>query len=134
MASSTLWRRFLRWLGARFYSVSRIQKALSRTGDRYIDVEGWRDLRGVNEEVAKRELALGVQLGHFERYYLYEWDDAPVPFVVPERFLGKSIRMSDVGYIGEDDDLEIHLARNRVREVFVARSTDEPGRGQQEVS
>ena len=46
--------------------------------------------------------------------------DSPVRFVVPDTYMGRTIRLADVGYIGEDDEREVLVSPNRVRKVYIA--------------
>jgi hypothetical protein len=104
----------------RFFRLREIESVLASTDDRYLDAHSWATMRGISEREAQDQLLYGVKLGHLERCYLYEWSDAPTRFVVPESYLGKTIRLSDVGFIGEDDWKEVELSPYRVREVFIA--------------
>lgn len=125
MPSLTKWLDNWFWptVGRLFFRLDDIDEALHRTDDRYIDVRGWSRIRGISAEKAKDELDRATEGGFLERCYLYEGTDSPITFVAPAEFLDRSIRLSDIGYIGEDDDREILVDRYQAREVFVARET-----------
>lgn len=90
------------------------------TKGRYLDVDNWAKINGISKQEARKQLQLGVQLGHLEECLMYEWPDSPVRFVVPEAYLGRSVRLADVGYIGEDDQDEVVISEFRTRKVFVS--------------
>jgi hypothetical protein len=104
----------------RFGRLSQVEKVMSLTNDRYLDARGWATMRGISEAEAQKQLLQGVTLGYLERCFLYEWPDSPTPFVVPENYLGRTIRLADIGHIGDDDLEEVEISPYRVREVFIA--------------
>ena len=104
----------------RFFHLQAIEQYLERTDDRYLDARSWAEMRGISVSDATSQLLDGVKLGHLEKCLLYEWPDAPIRFVLPASYVGKTIRLSDVGYVGEDDYRELEINPSRVREVFIA--------------
>lgn len=115
------WRnRVWHFILRRFFRLREVEEFVSRTGERYLDAKGWASMRGISENDALAQLTYGVNSGRLERCYLYEWSDSPVAFIVPESSLGQSVRLSDIGYIGEDDWREIYVSPTRVRTVFIA--------------
>ena len=117
---------FLRWVARRNPTRLRaVQAFLDATDERYLDADLWSKMRGLSREEALRQLEAGVKMRLLEKCFLYEWSDAPVRFLVPASALGNKIRLSDVGYIGEDDDVEVLISKNRVRPVFIASESGE---------
>lgn len=124
MNSSDSWRRRIwKWFAERFMRSKQIEEVLARTQERYLDAIGWAAIRGISEIEARKELLQGVTLGYLEQCFLYEWPDAPTSFVLPTDYVGKTIRLSEVGYIGDDDWREIDISPNRIRAVFIAATT-----------
>lgn len=120
MRSSRLWRDSIwPWIAKRFFHLEPIEKFVA-TGERYLDTELWAGIQGVDSEEAERQLIFGVQSGRLQRCFLYEWSDSPVRFIVPPDYVGRKIRLSDIGYIGEDDARVVTISPFRVREVFIA--------------
>ena len=111
-----LWRM----IAVRFFHLREIESFLYRTGERYIDVAGWATMRGISNQKSHQQLLEGVRLGYLEKCFLYEWPDVPIRFVLPASYIGRTIRLADTGYIGEDDYREFEISQNRVREVFIA--------------
>lgn len=124
MNLSELWERLKAWFARRFFRLDSIEKFIESTDERYLDAQMWADIRGISTDEARDQLEQGVSLGYLERGFLYEWPDSPVQFLVPEKQLGAKVRLSDIGYIGEDDDREIVISRNLVRPVFIAAAQE----------
>jgi hypothetical protein len=100
--------------------VAEAQRFIDTTGERYLDADLWAGIRGITLEEARLQLEAGVEMRLLEKCLLYEWPDAPVRFLVPPSQLGLKVRLSDIGYIGEDDEREVTVSANRVRTVFVS--------------
>ncbi len=108
------------WL-ARTVTQSRAQEIQKALGDaRYIDADEWASLNHVDKEQAKAELEKAVKAGVLQRMYLYEGDDAPGDFLVPEELVDTPIKLVDVGFIDEDEDRTVKASRLRSRLVYVA--------------
>ena len=108
------------WLAQRFshQHLSMLKKEL---GDaRYIDIDAWARLNEIDKRQAEDELESGVKSGVLQKVYLYEGHDAPINFLVPENLLGTPIKLSDIGFIDEDEDREVIASRLRSRPVYVA--------------
>jgi hypothetical protein len=120
MNLSRPWLKLKMWVARRFFRLAAIEKFVQLTDERYLDASIWAEMRGISEAEAAHQLELGVSLGHLEECLLYEWPDSPVRFLVPKDYLGRSVRLADIGYIGEDDQYEVTISTNRVRPVFVA--------------
>ena len=120
----SLLRRFANriWLrlAYRFFKLKEIEKFIETTGERYIDAQLWADIQGVSIAEARAQLMEGVARRYFDECLLYEWSDAPVRFVVPAHYLGRTIRLSEIGYHGDDYDREVTISAYRVRKVYVA--------------
>lgn len=111
------------WL-ARKLSQRRAQEIESALGDaRYIEPEEWARLNGISLQEAKEELERGVKAGALEKMYLYEGEDSPTNFLVPESLLDKPVRLSEIGDFSEDEDREVVASRYRSRPVYVATGT-----------
>jgi hypothetical protein len=108
------------WIAIRFFRLKQIEDFLQATNERYIDATIWGSIRGISPAKAARQLEEGVRLGYLERCLLYEWPDSPIRFVVPDSYMGRKVRLADLGYIGEDENREIMVSPNRVRKVFIA--------------
>src|SRR5688500_17596339 len=92
--------------------VQEIQKALDEA--RYIDAAHWARLSNISQEAAREELERSVKAGLLEKMYLYEGDDAPTNFLVPETLLDKPVKLSEIGYFGGEQDYEVVASRLRV--------------------
>lgn len=108
------------WIAARFFRLREIESFIESTDERYLDAATWARIRGISIDEAARQLEEGLRLGHLEECLLYEWPDSPIRFLVPDSYLGRTVRLADVGYIGEDDQREILVSPNRVRRVYIA--------------
>ena len=108
------------WIAVRFFRLEEVEKFIASTDERYLDAATWARIRGISKAEAYLELEEGIRLKYFEKCLLYEWSDSPVPFVIPKSYLGRSVRLADVGYVGEDDQREVLISPGRVREVFIA--------------
>jgi hypothetical protein len=108
------------WL-ARRISHQRALELQKKLGDaRYIDVDEWARLNNIDKKQAEEELENGVKSGVLQKAYLYEGHDAPINFLVPERLLDHSIKLSDIGFSDEDEDRELLVSRVRSRPVYIA--------------
>lgn len=108
------------WL-ARRISHQRAKELEKKLGDaRYIAADQWASLNGITKQQAADELENAVTAGVLAKMYLYEGDDSPVTFLVPEDMLGKPIKLSDIGYLDEDEDREVVASRLQSRPVYVA--------------
>jgi hypothetical protein len=114
--SSRIWP----WIAARFFRLNEIEKFVEVTDERYLDAVTWARIRGISMAEASRQLEEGFKRRYLEECLLYEWSDSPVRFVVPDTYMGRTIRLADVGYIGEDDEREVLVSPNRVRKVYIA--------------
>jgi hypothetical protein len=108
------------WIAARFFRLREIESYIKATDERYLDAATWARIRGISTDEAAWQLEQGLKLRYLEECLLYEWSDSPVRFVVPETYLGHTIRLSEIGYIGEDDQREVFVSPNRVRKVYIA--------------
>lgn len=124
MVSWITWpvERLAGWLSDR--RVRKIQKAL-RKDERYVDAQRWASLNGISREAAQQELERAEHAGVFKKMFLYEGSDSPISFIVPASWLGRRIRLSEIGYFGDDEgtdveDREVVVARSRTKPVYVA--------------
>jgi len=108
------------WIAARFFRLNEIEKFIEVTDERYLDAATWAQIRGISMAEASRQLEEGFKRRYLEECLLYEWSDSPVRFVVPDTYMGRTLRLADVGYIGEDDEREVLVSPNRVRKVYIA--------------
>ena len=108
------------WIAARLFRLKEIESFIESTDERYLDAATWAKIRGISIVEAARQLEEGLRLRRFEKCLLYEWPDSPVRFLIPESYVGRKVRLADVGYIGDDDQREVLISPNRVREVFIA--------------
>lgn len=122
MNSLKKWRKlsFWPWIAARFFRLKEIEKFIESTDERYLDASTWAKIRGISIAEASRQLNEGLRGRYLEECLLYEWPDSPVRFLVPEAYMGRTVRLADVGYIGEDDQREVLVSPNRVRRVYIA--------------
>jgi hypothetical protein len=89
----------------------------------YVDAEEWARLNRISREEAEEELERGVKSAILKKMYLYEGPDSPITFIVPEDHLGKTVRLSEVGFFGGDEDMEVLVSKYQSRPVYVdARS------------
>jgi hypothetical protein len=116
--------KFWHWIAKKLRRLDAATAFVEQTDERYLDANIWSRLRGIPRSEAANQLQIGVQLGLLEECLLYEWNDSPVQFIVPANYLGRSVRLSDIGYIGDDDQDEILISENRVRKVFIGASAD----------
>jgi hypothetical protein len=108
------------WL-ARKISEPRVRKLQAALGDeRYIDTDRWAKLNRINKQQAEAELDAAVKAGILANMYLYLGDDAPGDFLVPKEFLDQPIRLVDLGFIDEDEDLTITARSLSSKQVYVA--------------
>jgi len=107
-------------IARRFFHLREIERFIEMTGERYLDTARWAGMRGISEIEAERQLEYGVQSGILQRCFLYEWPDSPVQFIVPPEYVGRKVKLRDIGYIGEDDGRVIAVSEFRVREIFIA--------------
>jgi len=112
--------RIWSWIAARFFRLNEIEKFIESTDERYLDASSWAKIRGISIAEASRQLEEGRKLRYLDECLLYEWPDAPVRFLVPDTYLGRTVRLSEVGYIGDDDQREVLVSPNRVRKVYIA--------------
>jgi hypothetical protein len=108
------------WIAARLFRLNEIEKFIELTDERYLDAATWAQIRGISIAEATRQLQEGLKRRYLDECLLYEWSDAPVRFVVPDTYVGRTVRLADVGYIGEDDEREVLVSPNRVRKVYIA--------------
>jgi hypothetical protein len=113
---SRIWPR----IAARFFRLNEIEKFIEVTDERYLDAATWAKIRGISLAEASWQLEEGFKLRYLEECLLYEWSDSPIRFVVPDSYMGRTVRLADVGYIGEDDEREVLVSPNRVRKVYIA--------------
>lgn len=120
------WRDKL-WLliATRFFRLREIERFVESTDERYLDAATWAGIRGISLSEASRQLEEGARLHYLEERLLYEWSDSPVQFLVPLDYINRTVKLADIGYIGEDDQQEVFISPNRVRRVFVAPEDDE---------
>jgi hypothetical protein len=108
------------WLTRRL-SKRRVLKIQEALGDaRYVDAQEWARLNGISREEAQQELERAARAGLLKQMFLYEGEDSPITFVVPESRLGTPVHLSETGYFGEDDDRELMVSKHRSRPVYVA--------------
>jgi hypothetical protein len=116
---------FLLWaVSRRPDRVAAAQRFIDSTNERYIDADLWAGMRGISIQEASAQLETGVQMHLLDKCALYEWNDSPVRFVVPASQIGRTVRLADIGYIGDDDEREIFISENRVRTVFISAGSD----------
>jgi hypothetical protein len=111
-----LWPR----IAARFFHLREIERYIEDMNERYLDAVTWAKIRGISIDEAAQQLEEGLKLHYLEECLLYEWPDSPIQFLVPKDYMGRTVRLSDMGYIGENDQLEVVISPNRVRKVFIA--------------
>jgi len=111
------------WLAHRLSEprIEQIQSSLGKAG--YVDDESWSSLLQISEDQAHEELERGVKIGCLERMLLYQDESKDVSFLVPESFVGKKVRLSEVGYFHDGDDPEVHIS-NYLKRVYVAAESD----------
>jgi hypothetical protein len=114
--NNTLWPI----LAKRFFRLQEIEAFIKATDERYLDAEMWAKIRGISVEEAKSRLDLGIKMNYLQECLLYEWPDSPVPFITPKSYLGKHIKLSEIGYSGDDDQREVYISPHRTRVVYVA--------------
>jgi len=106
------------WL-ARELSVRRLKELQGALGDSvYVDVKEWARINHISTKQAQQELERGVKSNILKKMFLYEGDDSPVTFVIPEERLDTSIKLSELGCFGEEDR-ELLVSRFRSRPVYV---------------
>jgi hypothetical protein len=122
MTSLRKWLNLSLWprIAARFFRLREIEDFIETTDERYLDETTWAKIRGIPVAEAARQLEEGAKRHYLEECLLYEWPDSPVQFLVPKDYVGRTVRLADIGYIGEDDQNEILISQNRVRPVFIA--------------
>jgi hypothetical protein len=125
MRLSKLWAKIWPWLAEHFFRLREIETFIEKTNERYLDAQLWASIQGITPDEAESELLQGVRSGKLQRCLLYEWSDSPVQFIVPEEYLGRKIRLSEIGYIGEDDRRQIEISPFRVRPVFIATAGED---------
>ncbi len=108
------------WIVARFFRLQEIERFIESTDERYLDAATWAKIRGISTAEASRQLEEGLRRQYLEECLLYEWPDSPIRFLIPDTYMGRTVRLADVGYIGEDDQREIFVSPNRVRKVYIA--------------
>jgi hypothetical protein len=86
--------------------------------DNYIDPRDWAIEQGIEIIQAEEQLNKAVEAGKLQRLYLYEGSDSPITFLVTEEMLGESIKLSDLGYFGDEQDQEILVSPLRARPVY----------------
>jgi hypothetical protein len=126
MLSLKLWlqRRAWPWLAKRFFRLEEIERFVATTGERYLDAELWAGIQGISAEEAEQQLLEGVKTGRLQQCFLYEWSDSPVQFIVPSDYVGRKVKLADIGYIGEDDSRVVEISPFRVRPIFIAADAD----------
>jgi len=118
------WKRIYLWVLRRFGRLDKIQSALSETNGKYLDASTYARILGVSESKARRVLQEGERRGLFKRAYLFVSSESPMPLVIDDSELDTNVRLSDFGYIGDDDDREIFLSKFNAREIYIAPETD----------
>jgi hypothetical protein len=112
------------WIARRCFRLQEIERSIGTTEERYLDTESWSGIQGVSFDEAERQLLQGVKTGRLQQCFLYEWADSPVRFIVPPEWVGRTITLAEIGYIGEDDSRVIEISQFRVRPIFVAAEAE----------
>ena len=84
--------------------IERLVKELERVNSKYIDSKIWAVIRDIDEPSAQIELEEAFESNVIKKGWLYEWEDTPVPFVVPFDYVGKVIQLSEMNIFEDDDD------------------------------
>jgi hypothetical protein len=110
---------------ARLLSRRRVDQIREELRDaRYMDAAEWAKLHHIEEPAAEQELERGVRAGFLKKMFLYEGNDSPINFLVPETTLDKTIHLSEIGDFSEEEDRELTVSRLRSRPVYVAATAD----------
>ncbi|HEY1754422.1 MAG TPA: hypothetical protein VGG72_03435 [Bryobacteraceae bacterium] len=127
MASLKLWLNhsaWWPWLAKRFFRLEEIERFVATTGERYLDADLWAGIQGISTDEAELQLQEGVRAGRLQQCFLYEWSDSPVQFIVPRDFIGRKVKLAEIGYVGEDDTRTIEISPFRVRAVFITADAE----------
>lgn len=126
MRSLTTWFREvlgqLYLLGVkRVGKASEIELQLRRTDRRFLDAQALEALAGISRDDAERMLREAASAGELVRRFIFSSAGYPVVYLSKD-YVGKTVRLSDLGYVGDDEEQEVYINPNDVREVFI-----EPG-------
>ena len=95
-----------------------IEAQLRRTKKRYLDVQSLKAIAGISTGEARRQLRAAAAAGKLERRYMLATTGVPVSFFCEEE-LGKTFRLSELGFVGDDEGKEVFVNPNDVTEVFI---------------
>lgn len=112
------------WLARRLGRLDEVNSVYRETDGRYIDAQGYARVERMSVSAAREELRKAAEKGYFRRMFLlHPTAELPIAVVVEPEWIGETVELAELGYVGEDMHRAVHLSRHDATEIFVAPET-----------
>jgi len=115
-----LWRSIDSWTLRRFGRLDEIRDVLTRTHGKILDVAAVAKMEGINEKQALKLLEEAVVRGVLVKAYLYNSPSTPAPIVINPDEIGRTLKLSELGFQEPDPEQEVTLSQFDTKEIYVS--------------